>query len=54
MVGGFLPQSIADWASAWPVSRQVDLWLDAGIENVWVRKMFFGTAVLMVGRKRGG
>jgi demethylmenaquinone methyltransferase / 2-methoxy-6-polyprenyl-1,4-benzoquinol methylase len=53
-VGSFLPESIIDWANAWPIERQVATWRDAGLEDVRVRTMTFGTAVLMIGRKRGG
>jgi len=54
VVGDFLPDSIREWYRTWPASRQAAMWRDAGLEDVWVRKMLFGTAILMVGRKRGG
>jgi len=53
-VGSFLPYSIVEWARAWPPERQARAWNDAGIDDVRIRTMTFGTAVLMRGRKRGG
>ena len=52
--GDFLPNSIVSWMNEWPVERQARAWWDAGIEDVKIRLMTFGTAVLMKGRKRGG
>jgi demethylmenaquinone methyltransferase/2-methoxy-6-polyprenyl-1,4-benzoquinol methylase len=53
-VGTFLPGSIVEWIDEWPPERQARAWQDAGIEDVMIRQMFFGTGVLMKGRKRGG
>jgi demethylmenaquinone methyltransferase/2-methoxy-6-polyprenyl-1,4-benzoquinol methylase len=53
-VGTFLPGSIVDWIDHWPLERQARAWRDAGIDHVQVKQMFFGTGVLMKGRKRGG
>jgi demethylmenaquinone methyltransferase / 2-methoxy-6-polyprenyl-1,4-benzoquinol methylase len=53
-VGAFLPGSIVDWIDEWPIERQARAWRDAGVEDVKVKQMFFGTGVLMKGRKRGG
>jgi demethylmenaquinone methyltransferase/2-methoxy-6-polyprenyl-1,4-benzoquinol methylase len=53
-VGSFLPDSIVHWARTWPIERQIAAWSAAGLEDVSVRTMTFGTAVLMIGRKRGG
>jgi demethylmenaquinone methyltransferase/2-methoxy-6-polyprenyl-1,4-benzoquinol methylase len=50
--GEFLPRSIAAWEDAWPVERQVQAWRAAGIEDVRTKRMLFGTAVLVAGRKR--
>ncbi|MGZ4204681.1 MAG: class I SAM-dependent methyltransferase [Actinomycetota bacterium] len=52
-VGGFLPASIVDWSRAWPPERQARSWAEAGIEDVRIKQMTFGTGVLMRGRKRG-
>jgi hypothetical protein len=43
-----------DWIDEWPLERQARAWRDAGIEDVKVKQMFFGTGVLMKGRKHGG
>jgi demethylmenaquinone methyltransferase/2-methoxy-6-polyprenyl-1,4-benzoquinol methylase len=53
-VGSFLPGSIVDWIHEWPLERQARAWRDAGIEDVQIKQMFFGTGVLMKGHKRGG
>jgi demethylmenaquinone methyltransferase / 2-methoxy-6-polyprenyl-1,4-benzoquinol methylase len=53
-VGSFLPGSIIDWIDEWPIERQARAWQDAGIGDVKVKRMFFGTGVLMKGRKYGG
>ena len=51
-VGSFLGPNIVNWARDWPVERQVDAWERAGVVDVRVRRMTFGTAVLLRGRKR--
>jgi len=53
-VGSFLPRSIVDWMDEWPVERQARAWRSAGAADVQVKRMLFGTGVLMKGRKRGG
>ena len=53
-VGDFLPRSIVEWSEAWPAERQAEMWHRAGIEEVRIKHMFFGTGVLMKGQKRGG
>jgi demethylmenaquinone methyltransferase/2-methoxy-6-polyprenyl-1,4-benzoquinol methylase len=52
-VGAFLPHSIVEWANEWPLERQVDMWQAAGIREISMRRMTFGTGVLIKGRKRG-
>lgn len=51
-VGGFLPGSIVEWARTWPPERQARAWSEAGIDDVRIKRMTFGTGVLMRGRKR--
>jgi demethylmenaquinone methyltransferase/2-methoxy-6-polyprenyl-1,4-benzoquinol methylase len=53
-VGTFLPGSIVDWIDEWPLERQARVWQDAGMEDVKIKQMFFGTGVLMKGHKHGG
>jgi demethylmenaquinone methyltransferase/2-methoxy-6-polyprenyl-1,4-benzoquinol methylase len=53
-VGDFLPKSIVDWDAEWPIVRQIASWRACGIDELWMRQMLFGTAILMVGRKHGG
>lgn len=51
-IGDFLPRNIEAWARAWPIELQIEMWRDAGMEDIKVREMTLGTAVLMKGRKR--
>jgi hypothetical protein len=51
-VGEFLPVSITAWMDDWPIERQVRAWNAAGLDDLRVREMTLGTAVLMRGRRR--
>jgi demethylmenaquinone methyltransferase/2-methoxy-6-polyprenyl-1,4-benzoquinol methylase len=48
-VGRFLGQSIEGFWSALPGGRLIELWREASIEAVEVRRMSYGAGVLMVG-----
>jgi demethylmenaquinone methyltransferase/2-methoxy-6-polyprenyl-1,4-benzoquinol methylase len=48
-VGSFLGPSIADFWSALPAARLVELWRRAGIDDVRLRRMSHGAAVLVTG-----
>jgi demethylmenaquinone methyltransferase / 2-methoxy-6-polyprenyl-1,4-benzoquinol methylase len=51
-VGGFLSDSIRDFWERYPPERQLDWWSRAGIEDVEVRRLSLGAAVVVWGRKR--
>ena len=50
-VGDFLGDSIRTYWEAYPVERQLELWRDAGISGVEVRRMSLGGGVVMWGQK---
>jgi demethylmenaquinone methyltransferase/2-methoxy-6-polyprenyl-1,4-benzoquinol methylase len=50
-VGDFLGGSIREYWSRYPLERQLDLWADAGLEDVQVRRLSLGGGVVMWGRK---
>jgi demethylmenaquinone methyltransferase / 2-methoxy-6-polyprenyl-1,4-benzoquinol methylase len=50
-VGRFLGPSIVDFYDRFPLSDQLGLWHDAGIENVRARTLSLGGAVVIVGRR---
>jgi demethylmenaquinone methyltransferase/2-methoxy-6-polyprenyl-1,4-benzoquinol methylase len=50
-VGRFLGPSIRGFYERYPVDRIVDAWHAAGVEDVRVRRMSFGGAVVMWGRR---
>jgi demethylmenaquinone methyltransferase/2-methoxy-6-polyprenyl-1,4-benzoquinol methylase len=53
-VGRFLGPSIEDFYRRFPLPRVVQLWCDAGIESVEVRRMSLGGGVVMWGVKSVG
>ncbi len=50
-VGGFLSESIHRFYDRLPLDRQLELWRDAGIENVRGRRLSFGGGVVIWGRR---
>jgi demethylmenaquinone methyltransferase/2-methoxy-6-polyprenyl-1,4-benzoquinol methylase len=50
-VGGFLGPSIRDFYDRYPVERLVRLWHDAGIEDVRLRRLSLGGAIVTWGRR---
>ena len=51
VVGRFLGRSIADFYGRLPLERQLDLWRQAGIENVTARVMSLGGGVVIWGTR---
>ena len=51
-VGGFLGGSIRDFWSRYPLDRQLELWRDAGLQDVEARRLSLGSAVVIWGRRR--
>ena len=51
--GRFLSASIPDLYARHPLERMPDMWRDAGIEAVAVRRMSFGAGVVMSGTRAG-
>jgi demethylmenaquinone methyltransferase/2-methoxy-6-polyprenyl-1,4-benzoquinol methylase len=51
-VGRFLGPSISEHARRFPLANQVRAWHEAGIEDVVVRPMTFGSGVVMSGRRQ--
>ncbi|HEY7223432.1 MAG TPA: class I SAM-dependent methyltransferase [Micromonosporaceae bacterium] len=49
-VGDFLGGSIRDFWQRYPLERQLDWWRAAGLQDVAVRRMSFGAAVVIWGR----
>jgi demethylmenaquinone methyltransferase/2-methoxy-6-polyprenyl-1,4-benzoquinol methylase len=50
-VGDFLGGSIRSYWRAYPLERQLELWLRAGIDDVAVRRLSLGGGVVMWGRR---
>jgi demethylmenaquinone methyltransferase/2-methoxy-6-polyprenyl-1,4-benzoquinol methylase len=50
-VGDFLAGSIREFWERYPLDRQLELWADAGLRNVHVRRLSVGAAVVMWGSK---
>jgi demethylmenaquinone methyltransferase / 2-methoxy-6-polyprenyl-1,4-benzoquinol methylase len=50
-VGGFLGASIRDFYDRYPVERLLRLWHDAGIEDVRLRRLSLGGAIVTWGRR---
>jgi demethylmenaquinone methyltransferase/2-methoxy-6-polyprenyl-1,4-benzoquinol methylase len=50
-VGDFLGGSIREYWSRYPLERQLDLWAEADLEDVQVRRLSLGGGVVMWGRK---
>jgi demethylmenaquinone methyltransferase/2-methoxy-6-polyprenyl-1,4-benzoquinol methylase len=53
-VGRFLGPSIEQHYRSYPVARHVEMWQDAGLEDVRVRTMSLGGGLVMRGRRAGG
>ena len=51
VVGRFLGRSIADFYGRLPLERQLELWREAGIENVTARVMSLGGGVVIWGTR---
>ena len=50
-VGGFLGPSIRDFYDHWPEERQLELWVDAGIEQVRSRSLSLGGGIVTWGER---
>ncbi len=50
-VGDFLGDSIREFWERYPIERQLELWQDAGIDAVRVRRLSLGGGVVMWGRR---
>jgi demethylmenaquinone methyltransferase/2-methoxy-6-polyprenyl-1,4-benzoquinol methylase len=50
-VGDFLGGSIRSYWHAYPLERQLDLWAEAGLDDVRVRRLSLGGGVVMWGRR---
>ena len=52
-VGGFLGASIRDFYARYPLPQLLDLWRDAGIEDVRFRRLSLGGGIVVWGRRGG-
>jgi len=52
-VGGFLGTSIRDFYARYPLPQLLDLWRDAGIEDVRFRRLSLGGGIVVWGRRGG-
>jgi len=52
-VGRFLSHNIPDYYARYPLSRQRELWEQAGMRSVRVRRMSFGAGVVIWGTRDG-
>ena len=50
-VGDFLGDSIRGFWEAYPLERQLELWLEAGLRDVGVRRLSLGGGVVIWGRR---
>jgi demethylmenaquinone methyltransferase / 2-methoxy-6-polyprenyl-1,4-benzoquinol methylase len=50
-VGGFLGPSIREFYDRWPEQRLLELWRDAGIEDVRARRLSLGGGIVTWGRR---
>jgi demethylmenaquinone methyltransferase / 2-methoxy-6-polyprenyl-1,4-benzoquinol methylase len=50
-VGSFLGGSIREFWRRYPLERQLDLWREAGIENVQYRRLSLGGGIVIWGRR---
>lgn len=50
-VGGFLGPSIREFYERWPEQRLLELWRDAGIEDVRARRLSLGGGIVTWGRR---
>ena len=51
-VGRFLGSSIRDFDARLPVERQLELWSEAGLDDVRARRLSLGGGVVVCGRRR--
>jgi demethylmenaquinone methyltransferase / 2-methoxy-6-polyprenyl-1,4-benzoquinol methylase len=51
-VGRFLGPSIRDYEARLPLERQLDLWSEAGLEDLRARRLSLGGGVVVWGRRR--
>jgi demethylmenaquinone methyltransferase / 2-methoxy-6-polyprenyl-1,4-benzoquinol methylase len=52
-VGNFLGPSIRAFWRAWPLNRVLELWQDAGIDEVRFRRLSLGGGIVLWGRRAG-
>ena len=52
-VGRFLNGSIRDFHRRWPLPAQLELWRDAGIEELRARRLSLGGGLVVWGRRAG-
>lgn len=50
-VGRFLGPSVRDFYAQWPEPRLLDLWREAGVEDVRARRLSLGGGIVVWGRK---
>ncbi len=50
-VGRFLGPSIRDFEARLPLERQLELWSDAGLADLHVRRLSLGGGVVVWGRR---
>jgi demethylmenaquinone methyltransferase / 2-methoxy-6-polyprenyl-1,4-benzoquinol methylase len=51
-VGRFLGSSIRDYEARLPLERQLELWSEAGLEDLRARRLSLGGGVVVWGRRR--
>jgi demethylmenaquinone methyltransferase/2-methoxy-6-polyprenyl-1,4-benzoquinol methylase len=51
-VGDFLGDSIRSFWAQYPLERQLEWWIEAGLEGIGVRRLTFGAAAVTWARKR--
>ncbi|MGH2833365.1 MAG: ubiquinone/menaquinone biosynthesis methyltransferase [Solirubrobacteraceae bacterium] len=54
LAGRFLAHSIPEFYERWTLEQVIELWRNAGIEEVQVRRMSLGGGVVMWGKKAAG
>ena len=52
-VGGFLGASIREFHARHPLPQLLDLWRDAGIEDIRFRRLSLGGGIVVWGRRGG-
>jgi demethylmenaquinone methyltransferase/2-methoxy-6-polyprenyl-1,4-benzoquinol methylase len=53
-VGGFLGPNISRFCQSYPVGKLEQIWSELGIEDIHVKRLSLGGAVVMWGTKSGG